>query len=96
MRGFDGYVTPINKLGVMMFPTRKEVEKAVEESRSRGRLIIAIKPFAGGRIRPKEALTYVFRRVKTDACMMGVASVREAEEDFKAARQILAGKSEEE
>jgi len=96
MRGFDGYVTPINKLGVMMFPTRKEVEKAVEESRSRGRLIVAIKPFAGGRIRPKEALTYVFRRVKTDACMMGVASVREAEEDFKAARQILAGKSEEE
>jgi len=96
MRGFDGYVTPINKLGVMMFPTQREVEKAVGESRSRGRLVIAIKPFAGGRIRPKEALTYVFRRVKADACMMGVASVREAEEDFQAAREVLADKGEEE
>jgi len=96
MRGFDGYVTPINNLGVMMFPTRREVERAVRESRNRGRLIVAIKPFAGGRIRPKEALTYVFRKVKADACMMGVASVKEAKEDFEAARQVLADKSENE
>jgi len=96
IRGFDGYVTPINKLGVMMFPTRREVKKAIEESRSRGKLIIAIKPFAGGRIKPGEALTYVFRKVKADACMMGVASVKEAEEDFEAARQVLTEKKEEE
>jgi len=96
MRGFDGYVTPINKQGVMMFPTRREVEKAVRESRSRGKMIIAIKPLAGGRIGPREALTYVFRKVEADACMMGVASVREAEEDFQAAREILTGKSREE
>ncbi len=96
MRGFDGYVTPINKLGVMMFPTRREAEKAVKEARSRGRLIVAIKPFAGGRINPKEALRYVFRRAEADACMMGVASTREAEEDFKAARQVLADEGEEE
>jgi len=50
LRGFDGYVTPINKLGVMMFPTRREAEEAARESRDRGRMIIAIKPFAGGRI----------------------------------------------
>jgi len=93
MRGFDGYVTPINKLGAMMFPTRRKAEKAVRESRSREKMIIAIKPFAGGRIRPREALTYVFRRAGADACMMGVASVREAEEDFKAARQVLADKT---
>jgi len=96
MRGFDGYVTPINKLEVMMFPNRREVEKAVRELRGRGKMIIAIKPFAGGRIKPKEALTYVFRRVEADACMMGVASIREAEEDFQAARQVLADKSEKE
>ena len=94
MRGFDGYVTPINKLGVMMFPNRREVEKAVEKSRSRGKIVIAIKPFAGGRIRPEEALTYVFRMVEADACMMGVASVREAEKDFQAAKRVLAGESE--
>ena len=43
------------------------------------------------RINPRAALTYIFRRVKVDACMMGVASVKEAEEDFRAARQVLAG-----
>ncbi|HIE18746.1 TPA: hypothetical protein EYP75_03370 [Candidatus Bathyarchaeota archaeon] len=96
MRGFDGYVTPINKLGVMMFPTQKETEKAIRKSRSRGNLIIAIKPFAGGRIKPREALTYVFRKVKVDASMMGVASVKEAEEDFEAAREILTEKRREE
>ena len=71
-------------------------EKAIEEARSQGKLIIAIKPFAGGRIKPGEALTYVFRKVKADACMMGVASVKEAEEDFEAARQVLTEKKEEE
>lgn len=96
IRRFDGYVTPINKLGVMMFPTQREAERAAGEARSRGKIVIAIKPFAGGRIRPREALTYVFRKVKADACMMGVASVKEAEEDFEAARQVLTEKREEE
>ena len=96
IKRFDGYVTPINRLGVMMFPTMREVEKAVRELRGKGKLIIAIKPFAGGRIRPKEALAYVFRKMKVDACMMGVASIEEAKEDFEAARQILADESREE
>lgn len=96
MRGFDGYVTPINKLGVMMFPTQREVEKAARESKNRGRLIIAIKPFAGGRIKPREALTYVFREAEADACMIGVSSVKEAEEDFEAARRVLSGESQKE
>jgi len=96
MRGFDGYVTPINKLGVMMFPTQREVEKTVEKAKSQGNLIIAIKPFAGGRINPKDALTYVFKKVKADACMMGVASTKEAEEDFEAARRIFGEGGEEE
>jgi len=96
IRRFDGYVTPINKLGIMMFPTQREAEKAAVEARRQGKLLIAIKPFAGGRIRPKEALRYVYKEMEADACMMGVASVKEAEEDFKAAREILADKGEEE
>jgi len=95
IRRFDGYVTPINKLGIMMFPTQREAEKAAGEARSKGKLLIAIKPFAGGRIRPKEALTYVYKEMEADACMMGVASVEEAEEDFQAARQILADENKE-
>jgi len=89
IRGFDGYVTPINKLGVMMFPTQRIVEKTVGDARRRGDLVIAIKPLAGGRIKPKDALTYVFKKVKVDACMIGVASTKEAEEDFEAAKGIF-------
>ncbi|MCD6537807.1 hypothetical protein J7L18_04270 [Candidatus Bathyarchaeota archaeon] len=91
--GFDGYVTPINKLGVMMFPSKKEVERASRRIRSEGKMLIAIKPFAGGRIPPKEALTYVYRNVEADACMIGVASVEEAEEDFRIAKQIILGEA---
>jgi hypothetical protein len=89
VKRFDGYVTPINTLGVMMFPTQRVAEKALRRARKMGRSIVAIKPFAGGRIRPKEALNYVYKKLKADSCMMGVGSVEEAEEDFRAARGIL-------
>lgn len=84
--GFDGYVTPINKLGVMMFPTRARAEAAIEEARRRGRLIVCVKPFAGGRIEPKEALAYAYKRA--DACMLGAATPEEAEENFKLAEEL--------
>ncbi|MEM3407569.1 MAG: hypothetical protein QW806_02350 [Nitrososphaerota archaeon] len=82
----DGYVTPINKLGVMMFPNKEEVENNIIKIRENGKIVIAIKPFAGGRIEPKEALDYVYKRMKADSCMIGVGSVKEAEEDFKIAK----------
>lgn len=84
--GLDGYVTPINKLGVMMFPTRARAEAAVEEAKRRGRLIVCVKPFAGGRIDPREALAYAYKRA--DACMVGAATPEEAEENFKLAEEL--------
>ena len=89
VKRFDGYVTPVNKLGVMMFPTRRVAENGIWRARKLGRLVVAIKAFAGGRIRPKEALSYVYRNMKVDSCMMGVGSVEEAEEDFETAESIL-------
>ena len=89
IRKFDGYVTPINKLGCMMFPNKREVENSVIKIRESGKIIIAIKPFAGGRIEPKEALDYVYKKVKVDSCMVGVGSIKEAEEDFRIAKNIL-------
>ena len=86
---FDGYVTPVNRLGVMMFPTQMVAENAIKRIRKTERLIVAIKPFAGGRIKPTDALNYVYGKMKVDSCMMGAGSVEEAEEDFKAARTIL-------
>jgi hypothetical protein len=88
IKGFDGYVTPVNKLGVLMFPTQREVENAVTVTQKEGKLIIGIKPFAGGRISPREALEYVYKEMKVDSCMLGVGSVEEAEEDLNIAKQV--------
>jgi hypothetical protein len=90
LKRFEGYVTPINKMGVMMFPTQKRVEETVAGIKEEGKAIVSIKPLAGGRIDPKEALTYVYKKLKADSCMIGVGSVKEAEEDFQTARNILA------
>jgi hypothetical protein len=76
---FDGYVTPINRMGVMMFPTRDTAVTAIQDAK---KPVIAIKPLAGGRIKPKEALEHVYNEV-------GIGSVKEAEEDFTVAQRIL-------
>lgn len=87
---FDGYVTPINKLGIMMFPTTNMALEAVKRSR---RAVIAIKPLAGGRIPPREALEYVYKGQGVNFCMIGVGSEGEAEEDFTIASEILGSQS---
>jgi len=85
---FDGYVSPVNKRGVMMFPTRNMALMAIKASK---RPVIAIKPLAGGRIGPSEALEHVYKEVGISFCMIGVGSVSEAEEDFRTAAAILKG-----
>ncbi len=85
---FDGYITPINRLGIMMFPTRDMALKAIRES---SRPTIAIKPLAGGRINITDALEYVYEDSRIDACMIGVASEAEAEEDLTVALKLLSG-----
>ncbi len=79
--GFDGYLTPLNPLGVMMLPTRASAEEAVRNTQ---RAVYAIKPLAGGRVRPEAAFQYVFS-FHVVGCMVGCASVSEVEEDFEAA-----------
>jgi len=85
---FDGYVTPVNKLGVMMLPTRNMALMAIKASKKPA---IAIKPLAGGRIGPSEALEHVYKEVGISFCMIGVGSLSEAEEDFQTAAAILKG-----
>ncbi len=89
VKKLDGYVTPINKLGVMMFPTQRQAENAIKMSKKREKIIVGVKPFAGGRIEPKSALEYVYNEIKADSCMIGVASIEEAEKDIKIAKNIL-------
>ena len=86
---FQGYVTPINRLGVMMFPTQRLAEEAVRNAK---KPVIAIKPLAGGRIPPKEAFRYVYEIAEVDSCMVGVGTEEELDTDLKAARDVLASR----
>jgi hypothetical protein len=83
---FDGYLTPVNRLGVMMFPTQRTAIRAIEKTK---KPVIAIKSLAGGRIPPKEAFDYVFKKQRIDACMVGVGSDEELDEDLRAAYNVL-------
>lgn len=89
LKGINGYVTPLNTLGVMMFPTKAMAEKAV---RSTEKAVYAIKPLAGGRVEPTMAFTYVFG-FDVEGCMIGCASVTEVEEDLNAAIGVLESRS---
>ena len=85
--GFHGYVTPLNPLGVMMFPSRVSAERAV---RGTEKAVYAIKPLAGGRVDPKTAFTYAFS-FDVESCMLGVSSISELKEDARAAVEVLEG-----
>jgi len=81
--GFDGYLTPLNPLGVMMFPSKSSAERAV---RATNRSVTAIKPLAGGRVKPEDAFRYVFG-FDVEGCMIGCASASEVEGNIEAAVQ---------
>lgn len=85
---FDGYLTPLNRLGVMMFPSQAAALTAIRRTE---KPIIAIKPLAGGRIRPADAFNYVYNDQKIEACMVGVGSEQELDEDLHAVQQVLRG-----
>ena len=84
--GVDGYMTPLNPLGVMMFPTKASAEAAV---RSTDRAVYAIKILAGGRVEPARAFAHAFS-FDIQGCAFGAASVAEVEEDLKAASEARA------
>lgn len=83
--GFNGYLTPLNPLGVMMFPTQDSAESAIKNTK---KSIYAIKSMAGGRIYPKKAFQYV-SSFDVEGCVIGCASVSELKEDFNEASKAL-------
>ncbi len=89
VRKYDGYVTPVNKFGIMMFPTKSEVEKSIKNAQKEEKIIVGVKPFAGGRIKPREALEYVYKEIGVDMCMVGAGSIEELEEDLEVAKTIF-------
>ena len=87
LEGFNGYVTPLNTLGLMMFPTKTSAEEAVRGTK---KAVYAIKPLGGGRLKPRRAFAYAFS-FDLEGCMVGAASVAEVEEDFNIVIEVLDG-----
>ena len=77
---FDGYVTPINSMGIMMLPTHKSAEEAIKNTQKE---VFVIKPFAGGRIEPSQAFKYILK-FRTEGLMFGASTEEEIVEDINA------------
>jgi len=73
-------MTPLNKLGYQMAPSRAEAEKCIEELSSTSK-IIAINVLASGALTLREALEYI-RRFKIYAVAIGTSKPWRAREVF--------------
>ena len=82
----DGYSTPINAAGILMFPTQ---ELAVQAIHATSKPVIAIKPLGGGRVPPRVAFSYVFKDIGVPAAMVGIGSLTEAQETLTEALRLL-------
>ena len=82
----DGYLTPVNRPGMYMSPTR---EIALDAIRQATKPVIAIKPMAGGRYLGHQAFEYVFDVVGVAATMFGMGTIEQVKETTKAAKEVL-------
>ena len=82
----DGYSTPVNAAGILMFPTPTFALNALQATT---KPIIAIKPLGGGRVPPNQAFPYIFHEIGVHAAMVGIGSIEEAEETLNAAKTAL-------
>jgi len=83
---FDLILAPLNMAGIFMdIPP----EKAIDLYKNVGKPIIGKKILAGGRLNPKEALTFASQSKCLDGVALGVASFEEAEETFKIALKLF-------
>lgn len=77
------YLAPLNRLGLFMEPNQEQSLKAIRETPAK---VIAIKPLAAGRLKPSEALEYVYRYAESAA--VGLTSPREISEAVEAVRRL--------
>jgi len=77
------YLAPLNKLGLYMEPDPELSLKILKETPAR---IIAIKPLAAGRVKPLEALEYVYRHA--DSASVGLTSKDEILEVLQALKKL--------
>ncbi|MBL7199600.1 MAG: hypothetical protein ISS56_05585 [Anaerolineae bacterium] len=82
----DAYLTPVNRLGSAMFPTREIALEAICQATVP---VIAIKPMAGGRYLGQKAFEYVFDEVGVAAAMFGMGTIDQVRETTRAAKEVL-------
>jgi len=83
------FVTPINKFGFYMNPSK---ESALDAVKNCSKPVIAIKPLASGRFdegRPKEWLKWVSDTPGVSSMVIGFMSEEEATEDITALKEIF-------
>ena len=80
---FEVYLAPLNRLGLYMEPSVELTLKALRECRAK---IVAIKPLAAGRLKPREALAYVYKYAES-ACV-GMTNRREILEVLEAFKAV--------
>ena len=83
---FDGYITPLNKLGIFMQPIPGAALEAIKNST---RPVIAIKPMAGGRLVKQEAFDYVLNEIGVAASMFGLGRMDEVKYTVAEAKKAL-------
>jgi hypothetical protein len=82
---FQIVLLPFNAAGFLM----GKKNKVFEMIRGSNKSFIAMKPLAAGRLKPREALEYVFSCEGIDSAAIGVATVEEIKETFSIAKNIL-------
>ena len=83
----DAYLTPVNRPGYYMFPTK---ELALDAIRNARKPIIAIKPLAGGRDLGTAAFDHVYNSVGVASTLYGMGSAAQVRETTAAACTVLA------
>jgi len=86
-RSYDvkAYATPVNKIGFWMNPEGVTLKIIRQTSKP----VIALKPFASGRLQPEEGLEFTLSAPGVTAVTIGVANHEEVIQDFKLAKEIL-------
>jgi hypothetical protein len=82
---FNSYFAPFNKMGFFMLPSPERMLNSILKMREP---FIAIKPLAGGRLKPREAFNYIFNMRKNAICIVGLSSIHEVAEAVQAYHHI--------
>lgn len=80
-------LTPFNKMGFQMNPSREECESAL--GKADGLNVIAMSIFSGGYLTLAEATSYIKSLEKSFSCVVGVSSASHARETFGFLRSHL-------